>query len=148
MTIDGFNRVFKRFKAGLLLALASLDYLQLTRRGIVIELSRTVNYSSLEARVSVAERYRGYYYSRVVCDKVLVAAKCVNVVRYSLTAIAKIPLIRLDGAFKTLARGLSLRFRPLSIINKIKMTDPFNIIASVVGVIILALHATRLLLVC
>jgi hypothetical protein len=62
MTTNGFGGVCGCSRR---LALASLDYLQLTRRGIVMELSRTVNYSSLEARVGVAKRYRGCHYSRV-----------------------------------------------------------------------------------
>jgi hypothetical protein len=112
MTIDGFGGVSRRSGAGPSLALASLDYLQLTRRGMVMELSRTVNYSGLEARVGVAERYRGCHRSRVVCDEVLTAAECVNVVRHSSAAMAEVPLIRLNGASKALNPGLGLRFPP------------------------------------
>ena len=65
MTIDGFGGVSGRSGAEPSLAPASLDYLQLTRRGMVMELSRTVNYSGLEARVGVAESYRGCHHSRV-----------------------------------------------------------------------------------
>jgi hypothetical protein len=90
---NGFGGVSSRSRAAPLLAPVSLDLLQLTRRGIVIELSinRTVNYSGLEAGVNRAKRYSECYRSRVVCDEVLILAKCVNIVRYSLAALAKGP---------------------------------------------------------
>jgi hypothetical protein len=68
MTTDGFGGVSNRSRAGLSLAPVNLDPLRLTGRGMVMELSinRTVDYSGLEARVGVAERYRGCHRSRVV----------------------------------------------------------------------------------
>jgi hypothetical protein len=68
MTIDGFGGVSSRSRAGLSLALVSLDPLQLTRRGMLMNRSidRTVNNSGLEARVGVAKRYRGCHRNRVV----------------------------------------------------------------------------------
>jgi hypothetical protein len=56
----------------------------------VIKLSWTINYSGLEAKVSVAKRYYEYYYNRVVYNKVLIIAKCINIVRYSSAIIAKV----------------------------------------------------------
>jgi hypothetical protein len=71
------------FLGGPLLALASLDHEQLTRRSIVMKFSidRTVDYSGLEAGVGGAKRYRGCHRSRAVCDEVLPTAERVNIVR-------------------------------------------------------------------
>jgi hypothetical protein len=46
-----------------------------------LSINRTVNYSGLEAGVGGAKRYRGCHRGRVVCDEVLTAAECVDVVR-------------------------------------------------------------------
>jgi hypothetical protein len=66
--INGFGRVSGCSREGLSLAPVSLDYLQLTRRGIVIKFSinQTVDCSGLEAGVGMTKRYRGCHCSRVV----------------------------------------------------------------------------------
>jgi hypothetical protein len=110
MTTDGFGGVSGR--SGPSLAPISLDPLQLTRRGIENNIGRTVDNSGLKAGVAVAKRYYGCHHSRVVCDEVLAAAECVNVVRHSSAAMAKGPPIRLNGASKALAPSLGLRFSP------------------------------------
>jgi hypothetical protein len=70
MTIDGFGGVSGRSREvlSLLAVPASLDYLQLTRRGMLMKFSinRTVDCSGLEAGVGVTKRYRGCHRSRVV----------------------------------------------------------------------------------
>ena len=112
MTIDGFGGVSLRSWAGSLLALASLDHVQLTRRSMVMKFSidRTIDYSGLEARVGGAKRYRGCHRSRVICDEVLTAAECVNVVRHSSAAMAEGPPIRLNGASKSLSSWFGSSF--------------------------------------
>ena len=79
----------------------------------------------------------------MVCNEVLTAAKYVNVVCYSLAAM---PPIRLNGASKALAPGLGLHFPPAFCHQQYKMTDPLSITASVVGIVVPALHSIRLLL--
>lgn len=106
-----------------------------------LSINRTVDYCGLQARVGGAKRYGGCHRSRVVCDEVLTAAACVNVVRHSSAAVAEGPPIRSNGASKALAPGLGL------LINKYKMTDPLSITVSVVSIVVPALHGTRLLLV-
>jgi hypothetical protein len=71
MTTDGFGGVSGRSGAGPSLAPASLDHLQLTRRGMVMNFSidLTVDNPGLEAGVGVAKRYRGCH--RNICNEVL-----------------------------------------------------------------------------
>jgi len=99
---------------GAVISAGQLGPYNLTGRGVVMELSinRTVDYCGLQAGVGGAKRYGGCHRSRVVCDEVLTAAECVNVVRHSSAAMAEGPLIRLNGASKALAPGLGLRFPP------------------------------------
>ena len=77
-----------------------------------LSIDRTVDYCGLEAGVGGAKRYGGHHCSRVVCDEVLTAAECINVVRHSSAAMAKGPPVRLHGASKALAPDLGLRFPP------------------------------------
>jgi hypothetical protein len=71
ITIDGFGGVSSRSRAGPLSALGSLDPLILTKRGMVMELSidLAVDYSGLEAGVSVAKRDRRCHRNRVVLQQ-------------------------------------------------------------------------------
>jgi len=73
MTIEGFGGVSGRSAGGDVISAGSAWTLQLTRRGMVMKLSidRTIEYSTLEARVALAKRYRGCHSSRI-CDQVLV----------------------------------------------------------------------------
>jgi hypothetical protein len=107
MTTDGFGGVSSRSGAGPSLAPGSLDHLQLTRRGVVMKFSidRTLDNSSLEAGVSVAERYHGCH--RNICDEVFTAAECVDVVRnLQPQRLAPTLPIRLNGgASKISAQG-------------------------------------------
>ena len=75
---------------GAVISAGQLGLLQLTGRGVVMELSinRTVDCSGLEAGVGVAKRYRGCHRSRAVCDEVLPAAECLDVVPRSSAAMA------------------------------------------------------------
>jgi hypothetical protein len=59
---------------------------------------------------------------------------------------AAIPPIRLNGASKALAPGLGLRFPPAFCYQQHKITDPLSITASIMGIIMPALHGIRLLL--
>jgi hypothetical protein len=75
---------------GAVISAGRLGPLQLTRRGMVIELSinLTVDCSGLEAGVGVTKRYQGCHRSRAVCDEVLPAAECLDVVLRSSAAMA------------------------------------------------------------
>ena len=53
-------------KTGNLILILYEGPLQLTRRGMLMELCIAVDYSGLEAGVSVAKRYRGCHRDRVV----------------------------------------------------------------------------------
>jgi hypothetical protein len=70
MTIDGLGGVSGRSGAGQSLAPVSLDHLQRTRSGMVMELmvelsiDLTIDYSGLEAGVGVAKRHRGCHHDR------------------------------------------------------------------------------------
>jgi hypothetical protein len=68
MTTDGFGGVSSRSRAGPSLAPVSLDPLQLTRRGMVMEycIDWAVEDPDLEAGIGVAKGYRGCHRSRVV----------------------------------------------------------------------------------
>jgi hypothetical protein len=52
-----------------------------------LSINRTINYSGLEAGVSVAKRYCGYYCSRFY-NEVLTAAKYIDIVHYPSAVIA------------------------------------------------------------
>ena len=81
MTTDGFGGVSSRSRAGLSLAPVSLDPLQFTW-SMVMEfcIDWAVDDPGLESGVGIAKRYGGCHYSRVLGDKVLTAAECVDVV--------------------------------------------------------------------
>lgn len=111
-----------------------------------LSINRTVDYCGLQAGVGGAKRYSGCHRSRVICDEVLTAAECVNIIRHPSAAMAEGPLIRLKRASKALALGLGVRFPPAFCHQQYKMTDPLSITASVMGIVVPALHGTRLLL--
>jgi hypothetical protein len=76
MTTDGYSEV-SGLARWVVINVNQLEPLQLTRRGIMMELSSdwTIDYSSLKAGVGVTKKYRGCHRSRAVCDKVLPAAE-------------------------------------------------------------------------
>jgi hypothetical protein len=83
MTIDGLGGVSSRSGAGPLLAPVRLDPLQLTRRGMPMELSFdwAVDCSGLKAGVGVTKKYCRCHRSRMVCDEGSTAAKYIDIVR-------------------------------------------------------------------
>ena len=106
----------------------------------------TVVSSELEAGVGLAKIYRGCHRSRVVCDEVLTATECLDVVRDPAAAAGLRSHIKRRRQNPSLTLKVRSSFSVCFYYQQTQMADPLSVTASAVGIIVPALHGTRLLL--